>query len=79
VGLVRDVALTLAYAGRSEGQEAEALGRAAADKIVHQLRGPKTRADELLESLGEIPNRNEIVRLLDRMKSTPGDELISLV
>jgi hypothetical protein len=79
IGLVRDVALALGFAQRTEDAEMESLGRAYADNLVHQLRGSKIRADQFLEAVGEVPNRDEIARLLDRMKSGPGDELIPLV
>lgn len=79
LGLLRDVALSLALAGRDEESELRALGHAVADKVVHQLRGPKQRADGLAQALGDLPNRDEIIRLLDRMKEAPGDDLLPLV
>jgi MoxR-like ATPase len=79
LGLLKDIALAVAVAGRGRDRELEALGQQVADKIVHQLRGPKRRADELLAVVRTLPNYEEITRLLDRMKSGPGDELLPLV
>jgi MoxR-like ATPase len=79
LGLLRDVALALAFARRDEAEEMAAIGGAIADKVVHQLRGPKSRADDLLAAVGDLPNRAEIARLLDRMKSSPSDELLQIL
>lgn len=79
MGILRDIALNLALAPRSEEEELLALGRAMADKVVHQLRGPKDRAVEFEAFTKDLPNWEELEQLLERMQSAPGDELLPLV
>jgi hypothetical protein len=79
LGLLRDLALEGAYAARSPSAELAALGNQVADKVVHQLRGVKERADELSAASVDLPNRQEIDRLLERMKSPPVDELVQFL
>jgi MoxR-like ATPase len=79
LGIARDVALHVAYGGLGEQAELRSLGQAMADKIVHQLRGPKARGDDFLATIGELPNIGEITQTIDRMKSGPGDQLLSVV
>jgi hypothetical protein len=79
IGVLRDIAVSVALGGRGKDLELQRLGRAVADKLLHQLRGPKARADDLLASLEQLPNRDEIAALLDRMKSGPGNELLTLL
>jgi MoxR-like ATPase len=79
LGILRDVALEIAYAPRQEHDELAALGRAVADKIVHQLRGTHADADPLLAAAGGLPNYSEIEALVVRMKDGPPDELLPLV
>lgn len=79
LGLLRDVALAVCYAERDEATEMRALGEQIADKIVHQLRGTKASADAFLATLADLPNRAEVGRLLERMKSGPGDQLMALL
>lgn len=79
MGLLRDVALEIAFAPRNSEAELRALGRAVADKLVHQLRGPKSRADDFHAQVSDLPNADHIARLLDRMKAGPGDQLLPLL
>jgi MoxR-like ATPase len=79
LGILRDVALEIAYASRQEPEELAALGRAVADKIVHQLRGTHADADPLLTAATGLPNYSEIEALIARMKDGPPDELLPLV
>ena len=79
LGILRDVALEMAYAPRQEPDELAALGRAIADKIVHQLRGTHADADPLLAAATGLPNYSEIEALIARMKDGPPDELLPLV
>jgi hypothetical protein len=79
LGLLKDIALSIAYTSRDQNSELAALGQQVADKIVHQLRGSKTRADHLLAAAEGLPNQDEIRRLVDRMKSSPGDDLLSFL
>jgi hypothetical protein len=79
LGILRDVALEIAYAPRQEPDELAALGRAVADKIVHQLRGTHADADPLLTAVTGLPNYLEIEALIVRMKDGPPDELLPLV
>ncbi len=78
MGLLRDVALAIAYADRAEADEMEALRAAIADKVVHQLRGPHERADEVSAALQLGPDA-EISALLARMKGGSPDDLLPLV
>jgi hypothetical protein len=78
LGILRDVALEIAYAPRQEPDELAALGRAVADKIVHQLRGTHADADPLLAAATGLPNYSEIEALIVRMKDGPPDELLPL-
>jgi MoxR-like ATPase len=79
LGILRDVALEIAYAPRQEADELAALGRAVADKVVHQLRGTHADADPLLAAAEGLPNYAEIEALIGRMKDGPPDELLPLV
>jgi hypothetical protein len=79
LGILRDVALEIAYAPRQEPDELAALGRAVADKIVHQLRGTHADVGPLLSAATGLPNYPEIEALIVRMKDGPPDELLPLV
>jgi MoxR-like ATPase len=79
MGLLRDLALAIAYAGRSSEAELIALSDAVADKIVPQLRGPHERADRLWAAVADLPGSQQIERLLDRMKQGPPEELLPLL
>lgn len=79
LGILRDVALEVAYAPRQESDELAALGRAVADKIVHQLRGTHADAEPLLSAVVGLPNYSEIEALIVRMKDGPPDELLPLL
>ncbi|MGI8551924.1 MAG: AAA family ATPase [Dehalococcoidia bacterium] len=79
LGLLKDVALGIAYAERHRDAELAALGRQVADKVIHQLRGTKERADALRTLTADLPNQAEIDQLLDRMKAGPSNDLLPLV
>lgn len=79
MGLLRDIALNLAHAPREEGAELRALGESIADKLVHQLRGSFADVEEFREVYADLPNADEIDRLVARMMDGPSDELISLL
>lgn len=79
LGILRDVALEVAYAPRRESDELAALGRTVADKIVHQLRGTHADAEPLLLAAMGFPNYSEIEALIVRMKDGPPDELLPLI
>jgi hypothetical protein len=79
LGILRDVALEIAYARRQEPDELAALGRAVADKIVHQLRGTHADADPLLVASEGLPNYSEIEALIMHMKDGSPDELLPLL
>lgn len=79
LGILRDIALEIAYAPRQEADELAALGRTVADKIVHQLRGTHADAQPLLSATAGLPNYSEIEALIVRMKDGPPDELLPLV
>jgi MoxR-like ATPase len=75
LGLLKDVALTIALAPRDEAAELSALGEAVVDKLVPQLRGPKERADSLLAALVDLPNKHLAEAALGRMRAGPTDQL----
>lgn len=79
MGLLRDLALAVAYAGGNAETEMSAFMEAVADKLVPQLRGPHERADALLDAVENYPGADQIKRLLDRMKDGPADELLPLL
>lgn len=79
LGLIRDVILKLAMAERTEEAELAALSSAIEQKLIHQLRGPVGRGDELGEASSGLPTHAEILRLIDQMKRGYSDELISLL
>lgn len=79
MGLLRDIALNIAHAARDEEAELAALGESVADKLIHQVRGSFTDIEELRESYADLPNADEIDRLLERMMDGPSDELLSLL
>jgi MoxR-like ATPase len=79
MGLLRDLALAVAYAGGDAEAEISALVEAVADKLVPQLRGPHERADSLFEAVAVYPGVDQIKRLLERMKDGPLDELLPLL
>lgn len=79
LGILRDVAMEIAYARRQEADELAALGRVVADKIVHQLRGTHADAEPLLAAATGLPNYAEIEALIVRMKDGPPDELLPLI
>lgn len=79
MGLLRDVALNIAHADRNEAAELTALGESVADKLVHQLRGTFSDVEDLRAAYADLPNAEEIDRLLERMMDGPSDELLSLL
>lgn len=79
MGLLRDVALNIALAERSESAELDALGLSVADKLVHQVRGTFSDVEEFRQAYADLPNAEEIDRLVDRMMDGPSDELVSLL
>ncbi|WP_411081618.1 AAA family ATPase [Streptomyces sp. cmx-18-6] len=79
MGLLRDLALAVAFAERSPDTELRALLDAVADKLVPQLRGPHERATELLKAIDGLPGVEHVNRLLDRMKDGPPEELLPLL
>lgn len=79
IGLLRDVALALANADRDETSEMTALGEAVADKLVHQLRGSTSDTEDFTKACGDLPNADEIGRLLDRMTDGASGDLIPLL
>jgi hypothetical protein len=79
MGLLRDIALNIAHAPRNENAELEALGQSIADKLVHQVRGSFADVEDLRDSYADLPNADEIDRLLERMMDGPSDELLSLL
>lgn len=78
-GLLRDVALSIAYAQRDRDSELLALGEAVAAKVVHQLRGRHTDVNDLRQAIADLPNADEIDSLVQRMMDGPSDELVSLL
>lgn len=78
-GLLRDVALSIAYAQRDLESELLALGEAVAAKVVHQLRGRHTDVNDLRQAIADLPNADEIDSLVQRMMDGPSDELVSLL
>jgi hypothetical protein len=79
VGLLRDVMLEIAYAARTEASELEALGRAVADKLAHQVRGSHADIEELREICAGLPNSDELGLIFDRIMDGPSDELLPLL
>lgn len=79
LGILRDVVLEVALADRTAQSELEALGNAVADKLVHQLRGPHSDAQDLMVATATLPNAEEIARLIEQAKSGPSDELLPLL
>jgi hypothetical protein len=79
MGLLRDVVLNIAHADRDEQAELTALGESVADKLVHQLRGTFGDVEDLRAAYADLPNADEIDRLLERMMDGPSDELLSLL
>jgi hypothetical protein len=79
LGILRDIVMAIVMAERDHAAELIALGHAVADKIVHQLRGTHSDAQPLLEASANLPNADEIGRLIDQMMSGPSDELLPLL
>ncbi|MBE1525508.1 AAA family ATPase [Nesterenkonia lutea] len=79
MGLLRDVVLNIAHAPRSESAELEALGHSVADKILHQVRGSFSDVEAFRSAYANLPNAEEIDRLMERMMDGPSDELLSLL
>lgn len=79
MALLRDVALEIAQADRDPVAELTALGHAVADKLVHQVRGTRADIETLRDACSDLPNADEIDRLLDRMADGPSDELLPLL
>jgi len=79
MGLLRDIALDIAYADRTAEAELEALSNAVTDKLLHQLRGRASYANDILEVVGMLPGVDEIERLLRRMSAGAGGELRQLL
>jgi hypothetical protein len=80
LGLLRDVALTLAMAERDANAEAAALVEVVCDKLVHQLRGPYSNGDQLVDAVAGLPGADEVRDLVERMKESGiSDELQPLV
>lgn len=78
-GLLRSIALAIAYAPRDEQAELGAIGAAIAEKIIPQLRGPKSYIDEFQAVVTGLPNEQELLQLLEQIASGPGDELLPLI
>lgn len=78
-GLLRDLALELAYAERDEQSELAALGRSVADKLVHQIRGTHADVQPLLSACATLPNHDELTHLIGRTMDGPPDELLPLL
>lgn len=79
MGLLRDVVLNIAHASRDQNDELEALGHAVADKLIHQVRGTFSDIEDFRAAYANLPNADEIDRLMERMMDGPSDELISLL
>ncbi|MEV0902495.1 AAA family ATPase [Actinoplanes sp. NPDC049802] len=79
LGLLRDVVLAVAIAERDQASELEALGQAVADKLVHQVRGGHNDVTGLLAAIAELPNAEEIGRLVEQAMAGPADELLPLL
>jgi hypothetical protein len=79
LGLLKDVILEVVHAERDETAEMVALGQAVADKLVHQVRGTHSDIQDLRLACAELPNSDEISRLLDRTMDGPADELLPLL
>lgn len=79
IGLLRDVVLAIAHADRDEASELDALGKAVADKILHQVRGSHADIEALRAVCAQLPNAAETGRLFDRMMDGPSDELLPLL
>jgi MoxR-like ATPase len=79
LGLLRDVVLAAVYGGRGAQDELTTLGQQVADKIIHQMRGPKARLAEFKRVVADLPNAAELNLLLDRMAGGPGDQIATLV
>jgi len=79
LGLLRDVVLAVAIAERDQASELEALGQAVADKLVHQVRGGHNDVTALLAAVAELPNAEEIGRLVEQAMAGPADELLPLL
>ncbi|CAN5654048.1 hypothetical protein BH23CHL7_BH23CHL7_20340 [soil metagenome] len=79
LGVLKDVALAIAYAGRDEEAERVALGESILEKLLPQLRGPKERAAELASAVASLPNAKLITEQLELMQSGPTDEILATV
>lgn len=79
LGLLKDVVLAIVHADRDPDAELTALGYAVADKLVHQVRGSHADVQELRDACADLPNADEIARLLDQMMDGPSDELLPLL
>jgi MoxR-like ATPase len=75
LGLLKDIALDIAYAPRNREAELAALLSSVSTKLIPQLRGPHARADELLQSLQGIGDLQHLDAVLSRMKSYSPDQL----
>lgn len=71
LGLLRDLALSLAYAERGNAQaELTCLVTSVADKLLHQLRGPNANLETLMDALDGLPGLAEVLDLAERMKGS---------
>lgn len=79
MGLLRDVVLHVAMADRDAEAELRALGESVADKLVHQLRGTHSDAQDLMAACADLPNADEIAHLIERSMDGPSEELLPLI
>ena len=79
MGILRDIALAIAFSGDGAEAQVAALGSAVEDKLMEQVRGPKTYVASVVEALKFLPNYEAIEARHRRMASSLGDEVVSLL
>lgn len=79
MGVLKSIALGIAFAEREASQELTALGDAVTDKILHQLKGPTSFTQKLMEAVNPLPNANDIRELIGKISSPLGDEYITIL
>jgi hypothetical protein len=79
LALLKSMALAVALNHASPEAEIQALRDVIAEKLIHQVRGPKQAAKQLRDALAGLPNLAEVDLALEVMESGPGDELLPIV
>ncbi len=70
----------IAYSARAPADELAGLANAIEDKVLHQLRGPRSNAERLANACAGLPNEDHLTRLIGRMtEGGTSEELLPLL